>query len=434
MGAATTIAGFAGIAWSDFPGVREIGVFAAVGVAGALAATRWLLPPLTPPAYATSLQAAGSAWLANLLDALERRWIWLSIPPIAALVLCSVGLPRLTWEDDVSELNAPLDAEWLAEDAAVRAKVGAFDTSRLIVALGTDDEHALQRNDSVHALLLEEVRKGSLVGFRSLHAFLWSAELQHRNWAALRGVADLPDAIETAFERQGFRAGAFEAFASAWNTEPPAPLRYADLSGSPLRMLAAPFRVDLGERIAILTFLRGVTDPESLSQSLSPLGDVHYFDQQRFVAELYGRYRRRTLQLLGIGGLAVFGLLLIRYRRPALALAALGPALLAGATTLSVISLFGAAINLLHLLGVLLVLCMGVDYAIFLLEGRAPRERAGVTLLSITIACASTCLAFGLLAASSFPALRALGVTTGIGVMLSLVFAPTALILSRRAR
>jgi predicted exporter len=99
-----------------------------------------------------------------------------------------------------------------------------------------------------------------------------------------------------------------------------------------------------------------------------------------------------------------------------------------------VISLFGAAINLLHLLGVLLVLCMGVDYAIFLLEGRAPRERAGVTLLSITIACASTCLAFGLLAASSFPALRALGVTTGIGVMLSLVFAPTALILSRGAR
>jgi len=42
-------------------------------VAGALAATRWLLPPLTPPPSTPPLQAAASAWLANLLDAIVCR-------------------------------------------------------------------------------------------------------------------------------------------------------------------------------------------------------------------------------------------------------------------------------------------------------------------------------------------------------------------------
>jgi predicted exporter len=50
-------------------------------------------------------------------------------------------------------------------------------------------------------------------------------------------------------------------------------------------------------------------------------------------------------------------------------------------------------------------------------------------MLSLVVACLSTCLAFGLLAASSFPALRALGTTTGLGVLLSLALAPAALVL-----
>ena len=51
-------------------------------------------------------------------------------------------------------------------------------------------------------------------------------------------------------------------------------------------------------------------------------------------------------------------------------------------------------------------------------------------MLSLVIACASTVLAFGLLTFSSFPALQALGATTTVGVLGSLILAPTALVLS----
>jgi predicted exporter len=75
------------------------------------------------------------------------------------------------------------------------------------------------------------------------------------------------------------------------------------------------------------------------------------------------------------------------------------------------------------------VLSIGVDYAIFLVASGPEADTRAATLLGLCLACASTCLAFGLLAFSSFPALRALGASTAIGAVLSLVMAPTVLLL-----
>jgi predicted exporter len=129
--------------------------------------------------------------------------------------------------------------------------------------------------------------------------------------------------------------------------------------------------------------------------------------------------------------IAVVGLLYLRKRRLSQALVTALPALIAAGVTLSILSLCGTSINILHLLGLLLVLSIGVDYAIFLsTTGGNDADRA-TTLLSLCVACASTCLSFGLLALSSSPALRALGLTTSIGVLVSLAMAPTVALLSQ---
>jgi predicted exporter len=189
----------------------------------------------------------------------------------------------------------------------------------------------------------------------------------------------------------------------------------------------SPFHVPLDDGVALLTFLRGVEDAEAIEASLDGLEGVRYFDQQRFLSDLYGHYRAQATRLVLAGLVVVFALLYLRYRRLRLAFTATAPALLAAGTTLALFSLFGVAINLLHMLGLLLVLSIGVDYGIFLVESRAESQALRASILSILIACASTCLAFGLLALSSFPALAALGATIGVGVLLSLVLAPTAL-------
>jgi predicted exporter len=74
---------------------------------------------------------------------------------------------------------------------------------------------------------------------------------------------------------------------------------------------------------------------------------------------------------------------------------------------------------------------MGVDYGIFLTD--APPEHPGPALVSITLSCLSTVLSFGALALSKAPALSALGSTIALGVLLSLILAPTSLLLTHRA-
>jgi predicted exporter len=304
------------------------------------------------------------------------------------------------------------------------------DAGGFVVALGGDEETALQRNDAVYGRLATAREAGLLDEFRSIHPFLWSRSLQERNFATLAGLPDLPARLLRSLEAEGFRPEAFLPFVEALNEDPPEPLELNDLLDSPLRDLVSTFHVETADGVALLTFLRGVEDPVALEAALADLEDVYLFDQQRFLTEVYGSYRERTTVLILIGLVAVIGLLQLRYRRLRLSLAAAAPALLAATSTLALLSLTGTPINLLHLLGLLLVLSMGVDYSIFLLEARSDTERSAAAMLSLTIACISTCLALGLLATSGFPALRALGTTTGVGVLLSLFLAPTALVLS----
>jgi len=66
---------------------------------------------------------------------------------------------------------------------------------------------------------------------------------------------------------------------------------------------------------------------------------------------------------------------------------------------------------------------------VFMVESRHHRDGPAATVVSLLLACVSTVLSFGLLAMSTNPALRALGLIAGIGVLLSLLLAPTAWLL-----
>lgn len=436
LGALTTIAGFVGLGAAAFPGVREIALFAALGVAAALLTTLFVLPVLLP-AFAAPVRS--QQWLVAragvLVERMSTRRAALLVLPALALVVIALGLPRLRFEDDVAALNET-EPDLLAEDEAVRALVSRMDGGRMIVALGDDDASALARNDAVHARLVAAREAGELAEFRSLHAFLWSPPLQDANRAAFCARVELADALDRAFVGEGLRSGAFapfeqdlDALCGRADTPPPAPLDWPTLAASPLAPALGSMRVELGDQVAILTLLRGVTEVERLRERLADLDEVVVFDQRALMAEMYGRHRARTIELVGLGLVAVLLILIARHRRLRPALAAFAPAILAALTTLALLVLIGHAITLLHVVALLLVLSMGVDYGVFLTESRGEPREVASTLVSLLACCVSTVLAFGLLGMSSNPALQAIGLTTGLGVLLSLVLAPTALIL-----
>lgn len=438
LGALTTVAGFVGLGWTSFPGVREIAVFAAVGVSAALLSTMFLLPPLmADEPKPVTLQRRLAALAGKLLERMQARRTALYVLPLASLVVIGLAIPRLEFVDDVAALTKT-DADLLAEDEAVRALVSRMDAGRMIVAIADDDEQALQKNDEVHARLLEARAAGELESFRSLHDLIWSRALQNENLAAYGEPEQFRERLDAAFVGQGFRAGVFgpfiESLARTQAGQGAAPLDMPTLLDSPLSEAATSMRVELDGQVGILSLVRGVEDPEALRARLADLDDVHLFDQRALMAEIYAGHREQTLELVAVGLLAVLVIVFARYRRVGLTLAAFLPALLAAGTTVAILVLAGFSLNLLHVVCVLLVLSMGVDYGVFLVESRTHPQQVAATVLSLLLCCASTVLAFGLLAMSSNPALRAIGLTTGLGVLASLVLAPTALILFGAAK
>jgi predicted exporter len=85
----------------------------------------------------------------------------------------------------------------------------------------------------------------------------------------------------------------------------------------------------------------------------------------------------------------------------------------------------GMQMTIMHLIGMLLIVAIGSNYALFFSRRpgqESPEERARM-LASLLCANLTTVAGFGLLAFSSVPVLQAIGITVGPGAVLALVFA-----------
>jgi len=86
------------------------------------------------------------------------------------------------------------------------------------------------------------------------------------------------------------------------------------------------------------------------------------------------------------------------------------------------LSLFGQSLILLHLVGLLLVVAVGSNYALFFDHAQDGAALSPRTLASMLLANLTTVAGFGLLAFSKVAILQAMGITVAPGVILALVF------------
>jgi predicted exporter len=86
--------------------------------------------------------------------------------------------------------------------------------------------------------------------------------------------------------------------------------------------------------------------------------------------------------------------------------------------------LVGTRLSLMHLIGLVLVVAIGSNYALFFDRMTEVRDgSAGRTLASLALANATTVASFGILALSGIRVLNAIGSTVALGTLSALVFA-----------
>ncbi|MCP4446850.1 MAG: MMPL family transporter [Myxococcales bacterium] len=429
LGALTTVAGFVGMAWAGIEGMRQIAVFGSVGICGAVLTTRFLLPIFVPPVRrGVPWLGRASAVLSTLVTSLASRRRLLMALPLLVAALAAYQLPRIEWNDSPTALT-DFDPEMVAEDERLRLLVSDSDPGRFVAAMGTTKEEALVRNDAAFGALTAATKAGELGGFRSLHQIIWSAELQERNLRVLWGTEGFIDRYREAFAAEGFVPEAFAEFELILKGERPAPLTWNGLEESGLLPLVRGLYAQRGKDVMAVNLLYDVEEPEAIRERLSAIKGVEYFDQKEYLESAYGGFRSKILEVVVLGLSAVLFLVFLRYRDWRLALAASIPAGVSALTTLSALSIAGVPLNLLHVLGLMLVLSMGVDYGVFVVESVKGATATGKAMVGTIVSALTTILSFGLLAMSANPALSALGATVAIGNSLSLVMTPLALVM-----
>jgi predicted exporter len=133
---------------------------------------------------------------------------------------------------------------------------------------------------------------------------------------------------------------------------------------------------------------------------------------------LYSGYLDEAI-LLSSGGLAaIIGLLLWVFRSPMHVMRIIAPLAASVITVTAALALLGQQLIILHLVGLLLVVAVGSNYALFFDRSDiSPR-----TLASMLFANLTTVAGFGVLAFSNVSILQAMGATVAPGVILALIY------------
>ncbi len=416
LGAITTIIGFVGLGAAGLMGLRQMAVFSAIAILASMAATCWMVPPWMPVTYKAprTLGAVNRVVLRLMIRLTSRTWSRggrIAII-VAALAACVVGVRVARFSDNVNMLVSD-SGPHIEQDTAVRARLGPEAGTFAVITAGTDEALLVAVGKATDELAAA-TGAGGLTSFVPLGRILPSAEEQLARFAAARAAVPVTREV---MEELEFVPDQFAEYWTALAAPAPKVLTLGDIRSSPLAPLLAAWVPAQTTPIALIPLV-GVTDIAAL-QAVVPSATI--VAPAQTIVELFRGVRIRTVISSLLGLAAILLLLLARYRSPRKVVVAVAPAILACVAAVGAMVAMGISLTILHVMSLLLVVSLGVDFGIFFVDTTASIEESARTMVSIITASITTILSFGLLGLSHSPGLAAIGVTVTLGVTFSLL-------------
>jgi predicted exporter len=421
LGVVATALGFSALLLSGFPGLSQLGLFAVVGLFTAACVTRWVLPHVVPVGLYTRREGLH---VAQWVDALAKAR--LMVPLAVALAVGSfIWSDRLIWEQDLANLS-PISTEKKERDQAIRNELGVPDVRDLIVVEGSHEEEALQRSETLALALDQLLGKGELAGYDLAARYLPSRRMQQERRASLPDRNTLEQNLTSAMKGLPFKPGLFQPFLDATvqaRTQEPVDLQTFRETALGLKLNSLLFMHE-GRWIAVVP-LRGIADRQKFREFLTSWHEQHvtYLDLKEESNRMVSLYRNETLRLVGWGVLSIGLILLVGLRAPVTVLRVMLPIGSAIVVVAVVLHAVGERFSLFHVASFLLVVGLGLDYALFFNRRHGTPVERGRTVYGLVVCSTTTILVFGVLAFSEIPVLRAIGMTTALGSLACLIFA-----------
>ena len=423
LGVLSTVIAYAAFLVSGFGGLQQLGLFTIIGLISAALISRWLLPFL---AQRRKTQTPGLIPLHNVLKRLGQsanklRWL---------VVIVLLGSFTALWltEKPILHLNvdslSPIKDQRRAEGKMLRNDLGFWYGGSMMLVSANDKEHVLQASERIEPYLERLVEQGEIEGFDMAAHFLPSQKRQLQRKSEIGNIEVLQQNLGEALVDFPFRKKVFDPFIEQIKEVANMPLvTPQSLEDSTIGKKLTPLLFDFDGSAGGVVLLHGVKNDDSMRKFASEHDGFHFMHLKTASTDLVARSVDRVSVSILTCLVAIFFVLALAFKSITRPLKIMVPTLAAAVAAAAVLVFTGNPMSIFHLISLLLVVGLGLDYALFFNRLPDNSDEWDTTFRSLWVCGTTTILVFGILTVSQTPPLQAIGITVGIGAFMSMMFA-----------
>lgn len=419
-GLSTTVVAFFTLVFSNFDGLYQLGLFTSSGLLAAAFTTRFILPDLIG---ATRLKYTPEL---NVLLLPKPLVIFFTVFSIAfVLVVFTWQLPE--WDQNLGSLS-PLPKSYNQRDHQLRTSLGVGDLRSVALVEGNSIEEVLHKSERLRPRLDQFVADGVINQYNMAALYLPSQALQEERKQHLPSDQQLKQNLTLALKGMPFKTSLLQPFLDDVNaTRTLDYLVLKDFNGSVLEPLVRSLLINISDRYFGLIHLNGLTDKSRIGDSIQAIGadfssaKAVVYNLKDVTTELMNDFYSDFLRHVISAVFFIIVILLVALKNLGRTLVVVTVLFLSLSVELAWLVVIGHQITLFHLVALILVFGLGLDYALFFTRKEAAKDKKK-TIYGLLVCLASSILVFGILSLSSIPVLHIIGLTTAIGVFLAFFF------------
>jgi|GEM_PF-60001 len=363
------VIGYMALAFTPFPGLRNMAVFSALGLIFA-----WLTVVCWFP-FLIKGGVLKSGKLGQIYGNTLTRWPRfqsgrsLLIAGICFLVIVAFGVSRLGVNDDIRLLQNP-PQQLISDQIKLSKLLDAPTPVQFYLVRGATEEIVLEREQALKKRLDALIAQHKISGYQALSNWVPSAQTQRARRALLEEKLLNEDGALKQIAKQIDEDGVWVAETRTHLLNSEKLFTVGEFLKTPA---SEPWRyLWLGKmengNYASIVALRGLSQANltSVQQAAEGMDGIQWVDKVAEISSVLGLYRHYMGWVVMCSYVVVFGLLFARYRRDTWRV--LAPTAIASIATLALLGFANQPLQLFHVLALMLLLGIGVDYGIFMQE------------------------------------------------------------------
>jgi|GEM_PF-6717262 len=419
----TTIIIFAIMSFSSFKLVKQIGLLGVTGVTSAFLCSLVIIPVF--PHKSINKNSSLSMHLQLVIDKIIRsKTLSISILILGTIIfITSIWKGRgLELEHDVEKFQYRSPA--LEENLKIfQKRWGVLGKGDIIISKGKSIEESLQKNDFIYEKLQKELENGKLISFMSISPILPSIRTQKESIISIETVfKTIKEEIFREEEKYGYKKDFFLPFFEDFEKARKGDLEFLsfqNIKGTFTEKIARnAITMDSNSWYTVTLFI-----PSNYNKfSTNSFGEgIFKFNTRNLLKGIFEKLTSEVKQSLILSAILIIIFLFLYFRSIKFCLVAITPLIFSLQVTTGLFAILWGKLNAMGLLAFCIVIGLGIDYGIFMVDAVRSEVEKSRAAFSIFLSALTTASAFGGLVFCRSPVLSNIGKVVLIGILLNLL-------------